>query len=104
MAPIRHTGRMELTRKDINQLERAVVQVFKSTLGWGAYKATVYLSDKIVVRATSRMKPDRRSSRAECVVTYGEPNFVERRFIRLCKKAGEPLPVRKVQIKHWPKK
>lgn len=34
----------------------------------------------------------------------GAPNFAERRFIRLCFKAGEPLPVRKVQIKWWPKK
>lgn len=95
---------MIITRKEITQLERGVVQVFQSTMGWGARKATVYVNEKLVVRATRRMKPDARAKRVEMVLTYGAPNFVERRFIRLCKKAGEPLPVKKSQVKWWPKK
>lgn len=78
--------------------------MFESTMGWGARMATYYISERLIVRATRRWRPDRREKRVECVVTYGNPNFVERRFIRLCKKAGEPLPVRKVQLKLWPKK
>jgi hypothetical protein len=66
--------------------------------------ATVYIDEKLIVRATRRMKPDGRAKRVEMVLTYGAPNFVERRFIRLCKEAGEPLPVKKAQVKWWPKK
>lgn len=94
---------MLLTRKQITQLERGVVQVFKSTMGWGARKATCYINDRLVVRATRRQKPDGRAKRVEMVLTYGAPNFVERRFIRLCDKAGEKLPT-KVQVKGWAKK
>ncbi len=94
---------MTLTLKEIQQLERGVVQVFKSTMGWGAKKATFYVSKNLVVRATRRHAPDGRSKRVEMVLTYGAPNFVERRFIRLAGKAGEKLPT-KVQVKWWPKK
>lgn len=94
---------MPLTRKEITQLERGVVHVFKSTMGWGARKATFYINDRLVVRATRRHAPDGLAKRTEMVLTYGAPNFVERRFIRLCGKAGETLPT-KVQVKWWPKK
>lgn len=95
---------MELTRKIINEMERGVREVFRSTMGWGARKATYYVSENLVVRATRRHKPDARNKRVEMVLTYGAPNFVERRFIRLLKKAGEKLPLRRVQFKYWPKK
>ena len=94
---------MELTRKEINQLERGVVQVFRSTMGWGARKATFYISKNLVVRATRRHAPDGRAKRTEMVLTYGAPNFVERRFIRLAAKSNTKLPT-KVQVKWWPKK
>lgn len=93
---------MQLTRREITQLERGVVQVFKSTMGWGARKATFYINNKLVVRATRRHAPDRRIKRIEMALTYGVPNFVERRFIRLCAQAGEKLPT-KVQVKWWKK-
>lgn len=95
---------MPLTRKEITELERGVREVFRSTMGWGARMATYYINDRLIVRATRRMAPDGRAKRVEMVLTYGAPNFVERRFIRLCKQAGEPLPVRRVQVKWWPKK
>lgn len=94
---------MSLTLREINQLERGVVHVFKSTMGWGARKATFYVNDRLVVRATRRHKPDKRSKRVEMVLTYGAPNFVERRFVRLCRQAKQKLPCR-VQVKWWPKK
>lgn len=40
----------------------------------------------------------------EFVLKIGKPNYLERDFVKMCKKAGEPLPVKKVQIKHYPKK
>lgn len=67
-------------------------------------KATVYFDDQTVIRATARGKLDARARSTTIVLTVGKPNFVERRFIRLCHKAGEPLPVKKVQLKFWPKK
>lgn len=67
-------------------------------------KATWYVSDKMVVKASRVHKFDRRRKSESFVVTLGAPNYEEREFIRLCKKAKEPLPVKKVQLKFWPKK
>lgn len=67
-------------------------------------KATVFLNDRMVVKATRQRKMDRRDQSATFLLTLGRPNFVERRFIRLCKQAGEPFPVKKVRIQYWPKK
>jgi len=69
-----------------------------------ARKATVYRSEKQVVTATRRHKPDARSRTIEICVKLGAPNYRERQFIKACKKAHEPFPVRKVQLKFWPKK
>ena len=32
------------------------------------------------------------------LLTFGKPNFVERRFIQKCIKAGEPFPAKKIQL------
>jgi len=32
------------------------------------------------------------------LLTFGKPNFVERRFIQKCIKAGEPFPAKKTQL------
>lgn len=66
--------------------------------------ATKYLSDKLVIRATWQGKPSARNTRETMLVTYGVPNYLERNFIAACKKAGEPIPVKKVQLKAYPVK
>jgi len=38
------------------------------------------------------------------VVTYGAPNYIEAKFVKVCKKAGEPFPVKKIQFRPFPKK
>jgi hypothetical protein len=68
------------------------------------YQTTKYLSDREVIRATRRWKPSKRERRIELVLTVGEPNYRERKFIKACKKAGEPFPVRKIQMRPWPKR
>ena len=68
-------------------------------LGPHVKKATQYLSETCVIRATRPHKFDRRSRSNTEVVTVGKPNYRERQFIKACKKAGEPLPVKKIQIK-----
>lgn len=68
-------------------------------------KATVYLGPKLVVSACWRHKTytHKRSTRKELVLKIGVPNYRETAFIASCKKAGEPLPVEKVQLQPWPK-
>lgn len=67
----------------------------------GSRKATKYLSPSLIVKASRRHRPDRRQRHAEVLVTVGAPNYAERAFIAACKKAGEPFPVRRVQLIPW---
>lgn len=67
-------------------------------------RATAYISEKRTVKATLQRRIDKRAKSATVLVTVGAPNFLERRFIRLCKKAGMVFPLRQIQWKHWPKK
>jgi hypothetical protein len=69
-----------------------------------AYQATRYISPKLVIRATRRQRIDARARRIELIVTIGQPNYRERQFIKLLKRAGEPFPVRAVQLREFPKK
>lgn len=89
---------MQLTRASIS---KAILTLFEIP---EARQATVYLSETLIVRATARFKFARRMRINEVVLTVGKPNYREREFIRTCKKAKEPLPVKKVQIKYWSKK
>jgi hypothetical protein len=73
-------------------------------IGSGMKSAVKIVNEKTVVRATWRNKPDSRSKREEMVVTFGEPNYQERDFIKKCKKAGELMPVKKIQFRAYPKK
>lgn len=68
----------------------------------GAYKATKYLTAKEVAKATRRRYGGKVAKRGplEILFTMGKPNYEEREFIKKCKKAGEPFPVKKVQLKH----
>lgn len=66
-------------------------------------RATLYLDDNTTVKATRPLKYDGRNRAETLVVTVGAPNYAERKFIKLCRRAGEPLPVRKLQLKWWPK-
>lgn len=61
--------------------------------------ATKFLTSQYTVKATHRGTWDGRDSRNEILVTVGRPNHAERRFIRLAKKAGEPFPIKKIQVK-----
>lgn len=81
----------------------AVEQVVAALLASRAHKATKYLTERAVVKACRRHKLDRRNKRQEFVLTIGAPNYEEREFIRKCKRAGETLPVKKVQLKFSPK-
>lgn len=89
-----------------NSWGRHVARAVNHLLLSDAHKATVYLSSTEVVRATQRLTRGRldRQGNIDLVVTIGRPNHAERKFIRLCKKAGVSLPLRQVQLKFPPKR
>lgn len=70
----------------------------------GVKRAAVYLTPKLVVSICRRFKPRARDTRQDFVVKVGVPNYLEVRFIKALQKAKEPFPVKKVQLKFWPKK
>ena len=87
-------------------IEQAIASVY-ATMLTDPHKiktCTKYLGLTLVVRLTRRHKFSKRNSRNEYVLTIGKPNYLERAFIKSCKKAGEPFPVKKVQIKFNPVK
>jgi hypothetical protein len=68
------------------------------------HKAVKYVSEKSTIKVTRIGKPDKRGMRLDFRVTMGVPNYLERKFIKDCKKVGESFPVKKIQIKYYPVK
>lgn len=66
-------------------------------------KVVIYLSPKLTIKLT-RQQRDRRSKSHTYLLTIGAPNYAEREFIKSLVKAKEPFPVKKVQLKFYPKK
>lgn len=86
---------MKIPRKIFSELAEIILE-------GGAVKATKYYDEKTVVTATRKCfggKIDKRSRIAEILFKVGAPNFKEREFIKQAKKAGEPFPIKKTQIK-----
>lgn len=98
---------------------KIVLPVLNALLLTEAHVATKYVSPKLTVRAARRWyKAKTRgcgknkrtisgsfNARAiEIELTIGPPNYVEREFVKKCRKAGEPFPVKKIQLKYPPGK
>lgn len=81
------------------QYESIIGQVAGSVIFTGIKKATKYISPKCVIKATFQGRRDSRNNHSTVIVTVGAPNYAERAFIKLAKKAGEPFPILKTQIK-----
>lgn len=77
----------------------AMLMLLECVLGSGAKRATKYISPREVARATFHGKRLGRMRTRHVVVTVGAPNYEERKFIRVLKKAGERFPVKKIQLK-----
>ncbi len=75
----------------------------------GAHTATKYVSPRMVIRATRPMfgakgkKKVPKGGNFQCTLVLGKPNYRQREYIKMLKKAGEPFPVNKVIIKFPPK-
>lgn len=85
---------MKVNRTDVRRVVEAVLELEN------VRQATVFRSPTLTVRATRRWKHGR-DFHNEIMLTIGRPNFAEREFIRDCQKAGEPFPVRKIQLKFY---
>ena len=84
---------------NIGKLARYAGETVDAVIVSEAYRATKYVSPRMTVKATRRHKLDRRAPIQEFVVTVGRPNSRERHFIKALQKAGEPFPVRKIQLR-----
>jgi len=80
---------------------RAITQTVNEVMN-GSRKATKFLSPILVIKASRRFPPRKGAPIVDLVLTIGKPNYEERRFIAQAKKAGEPFPIKKVQLKPWP--
>lgn len=77
----------------------AIAQVVECVLKGGATKATKFIGPTQVIKATRHGKARKGERTTQMVVTVGRPNYAEREFISRCRKAGEPFPVKKIQLK-----
>lgn len=63
-------------------------------------RATDYFSPKFIIRAVRKTYGKKIvKGNIEIALTIGKPNYAEREFIKLCQKANEPFPVKKLQLK-----
>ena len=84
---------------------KAIADVMNSLVSMDAYKAAKYLSPTLVVRASRRLHRRRLPSKrdnVEVVLTIGRPNYEHREFIKDCKAAKEPFPVKGVILQFPP--
>jgi hypothetical protein len=85
-------------RKYDNIHPRVFGQVVSEVIA-GAKTATKYVDERTVVKATLVGKRDYQEDGLDVRLTFGAPNFREKQFIKDCKEAGEPFPVRKIQLR-----
>ena len=86
---------MKITRQSISELAEIILE-------GKAIKATKYFSDKLIVRASRRTYGGKIvKGNTEILFTIGKPNYREREFIKLCKRAKVPFPLKAIQVK-WP--
>lgn len=80
----------------------AISNTIEVLLRTDAVKATKYLAPNHIVRATRKNykhKGGPKDTTIEIILTIGRPNYAEREFVKVCKKAGEPFPVKKIQLR-----
>lgn len=81
-------------------IERYITQTIQALLDSPAHVATKYLSSTLTIRVARRRfrHAPRRRPVIDLVVTIGRPNYAGRRFVKACLAAGEPFPVKRVQL------
>ena len=88
------------------KIKNAVAKIVEGVVNYNAWKAAIYLSDTLVVRVSQKIYRGRlpaKNQSVELILVIGRPNYEQREFIKQCKKAGEPFPVKRIQFKLPPK-
>lgn len=88
----------------MTRISGAAEAVVSSLLVTRMRRATKFIGPNMVVKLTRQRKPGRGARGETFLLTVGRPNYAERRFVKLCRKAGESFPVRKVVLQDFPKK
>lgn len=73
-------------------------------LNHGVRRATKFVNDRMTVKATRHRRHDARSSTETFIVTFGRPNFIERRRIAHEKKKGIIPKWDRPVLTYWPQK
>ena len=68
-----------------------------------AIKQVVYFESPTHTEKVTRQKRECIGQQVTFLVTIGKPNYAERKFIEKLKQSGEPFPVKKLQLKFYPK-
>lgn len=101
-------GRTQYTFHMNINYNKVIDPIVSGFLGAKVVKATYYIKPNFIVRATRKLYSKRiqGNHNIEITLTVGKPNCRERDFIKDCKKAQEPFPVKKIQCKLYnpPKK
>ena len=96
---------MKLSTTNTDLTERKIGECVNDVLnGANIRRATAFISSTLTIKATAQHRFRKNERSSTMLVTVGRPNFVERRFIRICQKAGVCFPLRQIQWKHWTKK
>jgi hypothetical protein len=93
---------MKTYKESTFEVSKVAEQVVRALLeNSDCIKATKFMGERVIVRATRKLygKKIDKHGNIEIMLTIGEPNFQEEKFIKQCKKSGEPFPVKKIQIK-----
>lgn len=79
-------------------------KILRTLVDTGAWKATYFQSPKEIIRMTVIGKRFKSRGNNDLHVTVGRPNYAERQYVKVLKKAKEPFPVKKLWLKYPPKK
>ena len=91
---------MKRKRYDWYSLSPYVSSVVAALINTGAVTATKFVSERETVRASRMRERGKINQRIpiQICLTLGPPNYTARKFVKLCRKAGEPFPVQKIQL------
>lgn len=70
----------------------------------GVKSVSYFLSPRVVTRITRQRPANIRESSITFLITIGRPNYAAREFIKKANRAGEPFPIKKLQLKFYPRR
>ena len=82
----------------------ALPSLLEAMLAGKLRSAVRYLSPRLRVKLTRHRRPSGRALGETFHLAVGAPNYAERAFIAECVEAGEPFPVRRIQVREYPAK